>query len=226
MTTMSGMFSPAQAFNQPLNRWQVGNVRDLSNMFHDTSNFNQPLHYWDVRNVTNMSGMFYSAFRFNQPLESWDVSNVTSILLRIPISSCFIVAAFTQMRHVPEALWPLCWVYQAQCLNLRSSLHEGSEISRAEAFTCIKPDFKKTPFLPFGTVVEYPVYRQPKLAEKCTLEYLLVSQPLLKTLSWCIRTLRRLLFNVPLIVSYLKFPHLGPRFLPNISIWINIRRRN
>ena len=38
--------------------------------------FNQPLNKWNVSNVTDMSGMFLGATSFNQPLNNWNVSNV------------------------------------------------------------------------------------------------------------------------------------------------------
>ena len=47
-------------------------------MFDEATNFNQPLDKWDVSKVTNMSVMFYGATSFNQPLDNWDVSKVTN----------------------------------------------------------------------------------------------------------------------------------------------------
>ena len=34
------MFSYAKSFNQPLNNWNVSNVRDMRNMFIDAESFN------------------------------------------------------------------------------------------------------------------------------------------------------------------------------------------
>ena len=48
----------------------------MSWMFAKTYNFNQPLDNWNVSNVKDMSWMFYRAYSFNQPLNNWDVSNV------------------------------------------------------------------------------------------------------------------------------------------------------
>ena len=48
-------------------------------MFYNAESFNQPLNKWDVSNVTNMSLMFANAVSFNQPLNKWNVSNVTSM---------------------------------------------------------------------------------------------------------------------------------------------------
>ncbi|MGE0931517.1 BspA family leucine-rich repeat surface protein [Peijinzhouia sedimentorum] len=77
ITTMSGMFFNASAFNQPLNSWDVGNVTRMSSMFQEASSFNQLLNSWDVGNVTRMDYMFEGALAFNQPLSGWDVSNAT-----------------------------------------------------------------------------------------------------------------------------------------------------
>ena len=40
-------------------------------MFYDTKAFNQPLNAWDVSNVKNMSYMFARAKAFNQDLCPW-----------------------------------------------------------------------------------------------------------------------------------------------------------
>ncbi len=45
-------------------------------MFMDAYMFNQPLNSWNVSNVKNMRGMFHGASSFNQPLDRWDTSNV------------------------------------------------------------------------------------------------------------------------------------------------------
>ena len=45
-------------FNQPLNNWDVSNVRDMINMFNGASSFNQPLNNWNVSNVKEMGYMF------------------------------------------------------------------------------------------------------------------------------------------------------------------------
>ena len=79
VTDMSGMFSHASSFNQPLNSWDVSSVTDMAYMFSHASSFNQPLNSWDVSAVTDMSGMFYYISSFNQPLNSWDVSAVTDM---------------------------------------------------------------------------------------------------------------------------------------------------
>ena len=102
ITNMSGMFSRATLFNQPLNEWNTNSVKDMGSMFSDATSFNQPLNNWntsslitmqnifngassfngsvnswDTSSVTYMPNIFRDATSFNQPLNSWDVSNVT-----------------------------------------------------------------------------------------------------------------------------------------------------
>jgi len=55
---MRGMFSYAKSFNQPLEKWDVSQVINMSNMFEGASEFNQPLEKWDVSKVTDMKDMF------------------------------------------------------------------------------------------------------------------------------------------------------------------------
>lgn len=66
---MSRMFRYAEAFNEPLDNWDVNNVTDMSSMFEGAEAFNQPLNNWDVINVTDMSFMFRSS-AFNHPLDN------------------------------------------------------------------------------------------------------------------------------------------------------------
>jgi len=39
-------------------------------IFYFATSFNQPLNYWNVSNVRNMGWMFYNATSFNQPLHA------------------------------------------------------------------------------------------------------------------------------------------------------------
>ena len=43
-------------------------------MFYKAEAFNQPIEEWDVSNVTDMKVVFCKAEAFNQPTEKWDVS--------------------------------------------------------------------------------------------------------------------------------------------------------
>ncbi len=79
--------------------------------------------------------------------------------------TCF----FAQARHVPEQLWPLAWSFAVLVRNLKMSNIPKSNLTRLEEFTHKKPDFATTPFLPFGTVVEYFIpkaSRASKFSEK------------------------------------------------------------
>ena len=77
---MSKMFNRASSFNQPLENWNVSNVKNMSLMFAYASSFNQPLGKWNVSNVTTMYGMFSGASSFNQPLDKWDLSNTCTVV--------------------------------------------------------------------------------------------------------------------------------------------------
>ena len=79
VTSMSGMFSYATDFNQPIGHWDVSNVTDMSSMFLSAIKFDQHIGNWDVSNVTDMSNMFLRDSTFNQPLDGWDVSNVKNM---------------------------------------------------------------------------------------------------------------------------------------------------
>jgi len=61
VTDMENMFVNAYSFNQPLNNWNVSNVRDMEAMFVDARSFNQPLNNWNVSNVADMKFMFANA---------------------------------------------------------------------------------------------------------------------------------------------------------------------
>ncbi|MCD0470491.1 BspA family leucine-rich repeat surface protein [Flavobacterium sp. JAS] len=73
---MSGMFTGATKFNQPLNNWNTSFATNMSYMFYQATAFNQPLNNWDVSKVVNMGGMFRSTDVFQQSLNSWNTSSV------------------------------------------------------------------------------------------------------------------------------------------------------
>ncbi|MBO0323346.1 BspA family leucine-rich repeat surface protein [Muricauda sp. CAU 1633] len=80
VTTMSGMFSSAFAFNGDLSGWDVSNVSDMGSMFNGAFAFEGTgLSDWKTGNVNNMSEMFVNAYVFNGDLSNWDVSSVTGM---------------------------------------------------------------------------------------------------------------------------------------------------
>ena len=46
-------------------------------MFQNATSFNQPLNDWNVSNVKSMHSMFAGATSFNQPLNNWNVSSLS-----------------------------------------------------------------------------------------------------------------------------------------------------
>jgi PKD repeat protein len=89
VTNMSAIFKDAYAFNQPINNWNVSNVRFFSYAFDSESYFkpfgdlreyltvfNQPLSLWNTSNATTMEAMFYNSRQFNQNIGNWNVGNV------------------------------------------------------------------------------------------------------------------------------------------------------
>ena len=79
VTDMSGMFSGATSFNQPIGDWNTSKVTNMFEMFHSASSFNQPIGNWNTSKVTNMGYMFLGAESFDQPIGNWDTSNVTDM---------------------------------------------------------------------------------------------------------------------------------------------------
>ena len=79
VTDMSGMFSGATSFNQPIGDWNTSKVTNMFEMFHSASSFNQPIGNWNTSKVTNMGYMFLGAESFDQPIGDWDTSNVTDM---------------------------------------------------------------------------------------------------------------------------------------------------
>jgi hypothetical protein len=72
------MLRNAHSFDQPLEQWDVSNVKDMSFMFHKAYTFNQPHNSWDVSRVNDMTDMF-SHMSFNQDISNWLVANVSSM---------------------------------------------------------------------------------------------------------------------------------------------------
>jgi surface protein len=56
---MTRMFSAANAFNQPLNNWNVSNVLDMNRMFaFGSPSFNQDLSAWCVEQIPSKPTSF------------------------------------------------------------------------------------------------------------------------------------------------------------------------
>ena len=70
VTNMESMFANSEAFNQPIDKWDVSNVTNMEMMFYCSEAFNQPINKWNVRKVTNMKEMFNYAKNFNQTLSA------------------------------------------------------------------------------------------------------------------------------------------------------------
>jgi surface protein len=73
-----------------LNKWNTGNVTNMSYMFSLASGFNQYISAWNTSKVTTIAGMFYKGLIFNNglasgvasndaSLNSWDTSKVTTM---------------------------------------------------------------------------------------------------------------------------------------------------
>ena len=73
---MEEMFMNAVSFNQPLNRWDTSEVRNMDRMFKDAVLFNQPLNHWNVKAVYSAKCMFLGAVSFDQDLGSWRFCNL------------------------------------------------------------------------------------------------------------------------------------------------------
>ena len=78
VTSMHGLFWRT-AFNQPLESWDVSNVKDMSRMFSEDAKFNQPLNGWTTTSLESTRSMFTYAEAFNQPLDKWDTSALTAM---------------------------------------------------------------------------------------------------------------------------------------------------
>ena len=49
-------------------------------MFHNTYNYNQPLDKWSIKKVTDVSYMFCNARKFNQKIDNWSkIKEVSSM---------------------------------------------------------------------------------------------------------------------------------------------------
>jgi surface protein len=75
---MEYMLYKCGEFNQPLERWDTGKVRNMYRTFGYCAKFNQPLGHFDTSNVEDMDGTFERCSEFNQPLK-WDTRAVVDM---------------------------------------------------------------------------------------------------------------------------------------------------
>ena len=87
-------------FNQPLNNWNVSNVKDMGFLFWCNEKFNQPLNNWDVSNVTSMEFMFSSAKNFNQNIDNWNISNVQNM-------RCMFTGVYAMKKYNNRPKWKI-----------------------------------------------------------------------------------------------------------------------
>ena len=95
VTSMSGMFSSASAFDQNICGWAVDSVTSMSGMFSSASAFDQDIGDWAVDSVTSMSYMFSSASAFNQDL-GWCVDAEVNVDDAFGSTSCTVTDCGTQ----------------------------------------------------------------------------------------------------------------------------------
>ena len=78
VTNTQSMFQGAQAFNQPIGDWIMGNVTNMQSMFQGATSFDQDISGWTMNNVINTQSMFQDAAAFNQPIGSWNMEEVVN----------------------------------------------------------------------------------------------------------------------------------------------------
>ena len=110
---MYNMFSYAKKFNQPLNGWNVSNVKDMANMFFEAKSFNQNIQSWNVVSVKDMAYMFMSAESFNQNIQSWNVKNVQNMSWMFE---------YSPLRYYPPK-WYFPWKNKIYKKQQESNIH-------------------------------------------------------------------------------------------------------
>jgi surface protein len=150
---MQLMFNDADAFNQPLENWDVSNVHYMPYMFKSADSFNQPLGNWNTSNVSDMRQMFLNASSFNQSLGNWDIGNLSMIsqMLNFCGMDCgnysATLAGWSTNANVPQglALGASTMQYGSNVQNQRNylTLTKGWSISgdMATNTICCFPDY-------------------------------------------------------------------------------------
>ena len=80
---MWGMFSRAEAFNQPLSTFDTTKVEDVSLHCAEFDLRNQILTPYFYPTCYQMWDMFANAYAFNQPLSTFDTAGVTRVSLHL-----------------------------------------------------------------------------------------------------------------------------------------------
>jgi surface protein len=73
MTNMSGMFSDALTFNQPISNWDTARVTDMSNMFKDARAFNQSITNVHTRLTIRVGGTDWQTRIINNDTSNTDI---------------------------------------------------------------------------------------------------------------------------------------------------------
>lgn len=77
VSTMSGTFQNAEAFDQALSSWNVTGVVNFSNMFNGATQFDKDISSWETSVAVNFNSMFKDASNFDQNIGSWTTTAVT-----------------------------------------------------------------------------------------------------------------------------------------------------
>jgi len=79
------MFASAISFNQPIDSWNVSNVRNMVDMFRNATALNQPISGWSASSVTAFTGFMtgktfsnYSTANYDSLLNSWSTKTLKS----------------------------------------------------------------------------------------------------------------------------------------------------
>lgn len=65
---MAYMFCGAENFNQPLNKWNVSNVKSMTCMFKNACSFNQDLNAWNINKEADIKDMFFNTKIDSKPV--------------------------------------------------------------------------------------------------------------------------------------------------------------
>jgi hypothetical protein len=66
-----------------------------------------------------------------------------------------VTSMFCYASYAPRQLWPLAWDHAVAITNIKNSRIPGSNVSRYEEFTKLRPDYKKMVLLPWGSPLHY-----------------------------------------------------------------------